>query len=151
MALVILGLRRRPSAPFVPSARRAPRLWALRLLGFLATIIYFAISWAVPSKVPLALVTMLLFAGFVALAVWRMRAWSRRQGWGAEHRLALASGVLGFFLLLFAPLVEFLAQPAGKPTTGMTLVAVVFLIGLIWLARRVGKARLAPQSAMYPA
>ncbi len=151
VALVVLALRRHPPAPVVPSARRTPRLWTLRLLGFLATIIYFMISWAVPSMVPLALVTMLLFAGFVLLAAWRVRAWSRRQGWGAEHRLALASGVLGFFLLLFAPLVEFLAPPAGKPTTGMTLVAVVFLIGLIWLARRTGKARVAQQSAIYPA
>ncbi len=140
VALVMLALRRPAPAPFVTSPRRAPRLWSLRLFGFLATIIYFTLSWIVPRLVPVALITMLLFAGFAVLAAWRVRAWSRREGWSAEHQLALASGVLGFFLVLFAPLVEFLAPPAGKPTTGMTLVALVFLVGLVWLARRAGKA-----------
>lgn len=151
VVLVVLALRRHPPAPVLPSLRRVPRLWSLRLLGFLATIIYFTLSWVVPKMVPVALVTMLLFAAFVLLVAWRVRAWSRRQGWGAEQRLALATGVLGFFLLLYAPLVEFLAPPAGKPTTGMTLVALVFLVGLIGLARRAGKKPATEQSAIYPA
>jgi hypothetical protein len=150
VALVVLGLRRRPPLPLVPTARSAPRRWSLRLLGFLATIIYFTLSWVIPNVIPVALITMLLFAGCVLFAVWRVRAWSRRLGWGAEHRLALASGVLGFFLLLYAPLGEFLAPPAGKPTAGMTLVAVVFLAGLAWLSRRAGQARIMQQSAIHP-
>jgi hypothetical protein len=50
----------------------------------------------------------------------------------------LATGVIGFFVLL-APLIEFVAHPAGKITTGMTLVNLAFLVGLILLARSVGR------------
>jgi hypothetical protein len=67
-----------------------------------------------------------------------VREWSGRSGWGAEQRLALASGVMGFFLLL-APLIEARPHDPTKPTTGMTLAALGWLAGLIWLAYRAGR------------
>jgi hypothetical protein len=49
--------------------------------------------------------------------------------------LAVVLGALTFFIL-FAPLQEFdKARPDN--TTGMTLVGLAFIIGLIWLHRRI--------------
>ena len=59
-------------------------------------------------------------------------------GWGGRHRLALAEGCLGFFLLT-APLFEFVIHPGGKPMSGMTLVAVATLAALVWLDRVTGR------------
>ena len=67
-----------------------------------------------------------------------VRRWSGRVGWGAEQRLALATGAASFFLLL-APLLE-TSHPGGKNTTGMTLMAVLWLLFFVLLARRLGRA-----------
>ena len=142
---VWLGLRLRPAAPrwpiSSPAHRPAPRLWLLRLAGLAATILFFAISWAGPGITHSPAVAIGLLTGLIVLCEWRVHRWSTRAHWGAEQRLALVSGVMGFFLLL-APLVEFAARPAGKNTTGMTLVAFLWLAGLIWLAHRAGRQRI---------
>jgi hypothetical protein len=135
VGLVWLGLRFRPRPLPANPLRRAPRLWTLRLAALAATVAFFFALWFLPHLVPLALVPALAIAGLVALGVWRVRAWAARRGWGARQRLALAAGAMGFFLLL-APLVEFSVRPPGKNLTGMTAVALLWLAGLIWLARR---------------
>jgi hypothetical protein len=140
VALVLLGLSLHPpAAAHFPQTRPAPRLWRLRLTGLSGTIAFFFLLWAGPSIVPLALALMLLIAGLIVLAVWRVRRWAARPGWGMEHRLALAMGALSFFLLL-APLLEFGGAHPGKIMTGMTLVAVLWLTFFIALARRAGRA-----------
>jgi hypothetical protein len=122
----------------IPEARSAPGLWTLRLLAFAITFAFFFTAWALPNIVPIPIVPCLVLVGIVALSVRAISSWARRPGSGAEHRLALATGVIGFFVL-FAPLIEFVAHPAGKITTGMTLVNLAFLVGLILLARSVGR------------
>jgi hypothetical protein len=126
-----------PQPPVAPAQwpRRAPRLWTLRLAGFGYIVAFFAISWGIGPAIrwpPLALV---LLATLGALAAWRLLAWSRRAGWGARSRLALAAGAVFFFILL-APLLEFAAHPAGKIMTGMTLAAVFWLAFVVLLAFR---------------
>src|SRR5262249_47178999 len=114
---------------------RAPRLWRLRLTGLVGAVAFFFLLWAGPSIVPSALALMLLIAGLIMLGTWRVRRWAARPGWGIEHQLALATGVLSFFLLL-APLLEFGGPRPGKVMTGMTVVALLWLTFFIALARR---------------
>src|SRR5262249_21754147 len=102
--------------------------------------------WAGPSIISVAWVVMLLLVGLIALAAWRVQRWAARPGWGAEHRLALATGALSFFLLL-APLLEFGGPHPGKTMTGITLVAVLWLTLVITLARRAGRTARTPVGA----
>lgn len=135
VALTMIGLRWCP-VPYQPRLfYPVPRLWTLRLAGFAATITFFFTLWVLPAKVPAAWITALAMIGALALVASAVRRWSARPGWSRAHRLALASGVLSFFLLL-APLFELGAATHGKPTSGMILVASFFAALLIMLARR---------------
>ena len=55
---------------------------------------------------------------------------SRNGTWNDEHRVALASGALAFFVLL-TPVQEFDATRTDNPT-GMTLVGLATLVFLLW-------------------
>src|SRR6266849_6379804 len=95
------GYTHPPLAYFIalaPSTRSAPRLWQLRLLALATTLLFFFDLWAMPNLVPFPLVPIALVIGLVALATWILRRWARRAGWGAQHRLALAFGVITFFV-----------------------------------------------------
>lgn len=119
-------------------ARRAPRLTTLRFAGFFATVIFFALNWAGPKQIADPAILLVLVAGFAAFMAWRIHRWSRRRGWGARHRLALATGALLFFVAL-GPILEHTTQRADKNTAGMTVAAVgwlIFFIVLAWRARR---------------
>jgi hypothetical protein len=112
-----------------------PRPRRFVVFGFGATLAFFFINWVWPHLNVPVLLTLL---GTVALAIFNARrVWkmSCNGTWGDEHRLALASGALGFFMLL-APLQELDASRTDN-TTGMTLVGLVALSLLIWLGRRV--------------
>ncbi len=109
------------------------------LLGFGATFFFFLIFWALPAlEVPVVLTVLAVVVLVIAVA-WAVRRMSRGGGWTDEHRLALASGALTFFVLL-APLQEL---DASRPddTRGMTLVGLATL-GLLVLLRRRVKRRL---------
>lgn len=131
-----LGLHVRVNRP-VPSEKRLPGLWTLRLWALGTTVAYFITIWAFPAIIRPAVVTGAAIVAVVAFGVWRVRTWSARAGWGAEQRLALASGAMGFFLLL-APLLE-LAHPGHKPEQGMALAALCWLAGLVALALVTGR------------
>ncbi len=120
---------------FVPGEVGLARPFWYGLTGFLATAGLFLLAWALPeTRIP-ALVTMLLMAGLTALTG---RVVLKRLGagivWSERHQLALAAGALGFFILL-TPLQEM--DPARPDNTaGMTLVGIVALLFLVWMARR---------------
>jgi len=141
LAVGLVWLALHPLRRGVPnvSARRAPGLWALRLAGLGMTAAFFFVFWGFPSLINSPQVTFITLALVGLFALWRVREWSGRSGWGAEQRLALASGVMGFFLLL-APLIEARPHDPTKPTTGMTLAALCWLAGLIWLAHHAGRS-----------
>lgn len=138
IGLVALGLRVPRSTPKVEtsSPRPLPRLWLLRVVGFGAMFLYFAAEPLLQFWAPFEL-AFVIFGVVLALLAWRIRLWSRRAGWGARQMLALASGVLGLFILVFAPVEEVAGSVNGKPTHGQSLVALGFLVLLIVLARRV--------------
>jgi hypothetical protein len=144
-----LALTRRPRAA-ASSTRAAPRLWLLRVcaapglaLVILAPSLFNDVR--VPFEMALALNVVLL-----ALGVWRVATWARCTGWNARHMLALATGGLGFLVLFWDPLLELLGQAGGKPTRGTAVVALVYLIGLIVLARRTTRRLSQPPASATP-
>ncbi|HEV2237593.1 MAG TPA: hypothetical protein VGR57_13095 [Ktedonobacterales bacterium] len=121
------------------SSGALPSLWTLRLLGCLAlTLDLFLPNLEKGLRVPYQ-AAMAINVAVLALALWRLATWSRRAGWGQRHILALATGVLGFLIVLWDPLLELAGQASGKPTRGTAVVAALYLIGLIALARVVAR------------
>ena len=120
--------RNRPAHPF----------WFL-LTAFLATFVFFFLFWMLPNTPTPPLLTMLFMLGEVALVGWVMLKLSGGGlAWSNEHKLALASGGLIFFILL-APMQE-LDKNRPDNTTGMTIVSlatVIFLLGLMKHIKRV--------------
>jgi hypothetical protein len=73
-------------APRPKIARRAPNPWLVGVVAFIASSLFFAQS---DSWLSVAF-GFLLVAAMIGLVV----RWSRREGWDAAHRLALAGGAL---------------------------------------------------------
>jgi len=109
-------------------------LWFLPV-GFLGTFALFFLEWVMPKTGLHPIFLMLLVTGLVILVGWIMLQMSGGGGWTERHKLAIASGALGFFILL-APLQE-LDKTRTDNTTGMAIVGLAMAIFLIWLALRI--------------
>jgi hypothetical protein len=134
------GLRRR-KAPATTSTgsrdtvRPAPRLWTLRLAAFAAAFAVLVNLFLLSAIIPVRLIPIAIVAGVDLVSIVVVLQWSKRPGWGMRHRLALASGAMGFFIV-FAPIQEFVIPDHDAHKAGLTLVNLLALGGLIWLARR---------------
>lgn len=121
-----------PAARSSSKARRPP--WT-GLVAFVGTVAFFGVAWALPATgVPpwlLAMGTACVLAG-VSFAVVTLTDGGRALS--PAHRLSLAAGALGFFILL-SPLQEF-----GRGAPGMALVGLGFVGILFWIARRLRRS-----------
>lgn len=141
-----LALRQRSTNGGLES-QPPPRLWTLRLAALAAAVIWVLIESGMPNVIKVGLIPVLALLILAAVSARTVRAWARRPGWGPQHRLALATGIVGFWILL-SPVTE-LTHPAGRNTLGMSLVGLLTLIAMIVLSRRV--ARQAPLHRTLPA
>jgi len=143
---LFLAARRLPVREGVMPPVRVPRPLWFALVGFVAQFVFFfGIFWGLPEfGIPVPL-TMLAAVALVALVAWGVQRMSRGGAWNDEHRLALAGGVLMFFVLI-APLQE-LDETRVDNTTGMMLVGLVTFLFLLWLWRRVRAASKNPPLA----
>ena len=136
-ALVWLAQRERPARHGASrSSKRAPRLWTLRILAFVVIAVNTALSSLFQSAKAPFQAEYMAYALFALAVFWRLRVVARRVGWSDEHRLALASGALGFFILLWDPVLEVIGSAGGNPTRGTLIWALLYLVMLILLARR---------------
>lgn len=119
--------------PRPPEGSKEPVL-RFRVIGLLGTLSLFAVSWAVPNTGAPALLNLWLMAGLPAAVFIAVTAASRGRQLSERQSLGLASGGLGFFILL-APLQQ-LSKNRADNTSGMAIVGLFFLIGLILLDRR---------------
>jgi hypothetical protein len=83
--------------------------------------IFFVATSVLPSALrlpsPIALV---LSAALFGWGVWRISTWSARPGWTERHWLAVVTGVVLYFDLIWAPLIEFGARlPRPHRTDGV--------------------------------
>jgi hypothetical protein len=116
-------------------ARRVPRPLHLAGIGLGSTLAFFVCCWALPSLGVPVLTTALAVVVLVGLVAWRVGCLSGRGTWTDEHKLALAGGALGFFVLL-APLQQLDATRPDN-TAGMALVGLATAILLLALWQRV--------------
>jgi hypothetical protein len=128
LALVLPARRVSPGRP----PRPAPARWALRLLGGLGGVLWFAldVAGAVGRGVPAAAVLPagLLLAAGTALLV---RRWSAPgRGWSGGHSLALASGALAASLLFGLLVSSIRPGPATAVQLAVTAAAVALLVAL---------------------
>jgi hypothetical protein len=131
---------------FAYSARRLPSDWGTKgqkalpkpivlwLIAAAGSFAFFLGFYSSPSLVPsplamlYGLLLVFVMARFIMRFNWREKA-------SDMHVFALSSGALTFFLV-FAPLQE-LDKSRQDITAGMSLVALAFAIGLIWLRLRI--------------
>ncbi len=133
--LVAVGVRRWPTSTRVVAPRQPPRLWWLRVIGFLAMAFEIVNVGIFQTLVPAwaAFVVNVLVYGGLLLLVTR---WGRNPRWGARHALALSYGALGLFIFLTAPILEVVGSVNGKPTHGTAAIALGYAIMLTVLSRR---------------
>jgi hypothetical protein len=125
--------------------RPAPRLWTVRLACFLyMTAFFLGVGVVLPSTGLPAAAAMAVAAVFFAWGLWRLRAWSARRAWGARHRLAVATGLLMYFVFVWGPLVEFGLHIPDR--TGLTAVNLLILAALLLFDGRL-KRRESPGTA----
>jgi hypothetical protein len=106
----------------------------LRVIGFIGTLTLFALSWAVPNTGAPALLNLWLMAGLPLAVFIAVTAASRGRQLSERQSLGLVSGGMGFFVLL-APLQQ-LSKNRADDTSGMAIVGLLFLVGLILLELR---------------
>jgi hypothetical protein len=119
-------------------ASRRPLLFGV--LGFFGTLAFFLLHWVLPETGLPVPITMGTAIGLVVLMIWAVGRMSGHGAWTDEHRLALVSGALLFFILL-APLAEVDKTRLDNPA-GMTLIGLGALAFLLWMrasTRRVVK------------
>jgi hypothetical protein len=137
LVLALVAVARWCPRPLLsPRERRAARTFVYVLAGFSATVAFFVLLWGVPHTGVHPLITMSLMAILVAGVLWlACRMSGNGAAWSAKHQLGLASGMLGFFILL-APLTE-ADRNAPDDKTGMALVGLQFVVFLLYAALRV--------------
>jgi hypothetical protein len=151
--LSVVALRIKPAAPTSYSVSALPpHPWVLRIFAFVVFGVLILLPDVLPSlRVPFPL-ELAATGMLAALCAWLMASWSRREGWSDRQRLALAAGALGFFLLIWDPILELAGSAGGATTHGTAVVALAYLIMLVVLTQRVGRrvrvqARLATEMA----
>ncbi len=150
VALLLIGSFVRIPTPRPQPDRQAPGVWTVRFAVFGLTTAFFGASILLPDlRVP-AIITSLVVTTIGGFGLWRVRTWTARNGWNARHWLAIVMGVLGWFLLLWTPLMEFGQHaPLREGLVLANVIAMALAFILDWrLKRRI--ARTAPPSVSQP-
>jgi hypothetical protein len=133
VALVLIGLAfaapKRPAT--LPGDRPAPRAWLVGVLAFVISSAYVLRpeSWL---GVGIGLVTLAVVAYIIG-------RWSRREGWDARHRLALAGGALLTYAWLGFVLNELYGRQGSVYVIGQAVLAACAILLLIAAYRVVRK------------
>ncbi|MCP4538166.1 MAG: hypothetical protein GY832_13580 [Chloroflexi bacterium] len=130
--------RRLPASKPTSRPGRIPRPLWFACVGFIFALSFYFFMLIPPElDIPVSL-TLWTTLVLPMATMWLLYKMSRGGAWNDKHRLALASGVL-MFLVLIAPLQE-LDTDRLDNTTGMTLVGLITFCFLVWLRRRVRRA-----------
>jgi hypothetical protein len=137
VGLVLIGSLVRIPAPRWNPGAGAPGVWTVRLTMFGLTTVFFLLDFVLPAtKIPPPL-TMAISVGIFSFGLWRMASWSARGGWNARHWLALVMGLLGWYLLIWGPLVEFAFRlPLREGLTLANLIVMIVLFVFDWRLKR---------------
>jgi len=134
-ALVVVVARKLGLEPTGQSSGRAPSARLLWVIGFASTLFFFITFYAGPFLVnnPVAIILLEALIAFAGLRYLSRVDW---HGAGSDlRRLAVVAGALSFLIGL-APLQELDKARVDNPS-GMTLVALAAIVGLVLLWRKV--------------
>jgi hypothetical protein len=141
LAAALVGLARRLPRP-APAARALPPV-ALFWLALGWAMAWFGVFYTFPAKQVSAGWTLAALGAVAVAGVWGFARWAADPA--PRRRLALASGVIGLFILL-TPVQEMDKKRTDHPR-GMIVAGLAAAGGLAWLARRVGRPRAATRRA----
>ncbi|HUY76131.1 MAG TPA: hypothetical protein VMV29_05140 [Ktedonobacterales bacterium] len=137
VTLILVGGFARFPTPRPQPGRRAPGVWAVRGTMFGLTTLFFVLSFILPATKLPPPVMMAIAVGVFSFGVWRIARWSACDGWSARHWLALVMGLVAWYLLLWAPLVEFAFRlPEREGLTLANLIAMIALFVFDWRLKR---------------
>jgi hypothetical protein len=128
-------------ARLLPAPQPAPKqswlLWPIcfTVVGFWITVFFFVTHLILPELGLPVWLTITATILWLLATVWVVRTLSRGGRWNDKHKLALLTGPLLFWILL-APLQE-MDPKRLDDTTGLTVVAFLILLFLIWLRGKV--------------
>jgi hypothetical protein len=136
---VSIAPARTTEAPRVPGPRELPFF----LFGMTCTVLFFALTWAVPSTGLVPAAVAMVFVAALAVGFFAgLRELVRAFSWTAANQWALAAGALAFFVA-FSQLVELDRNrpddPRGMRIVG--LIAAALLLAGFLKVRREGAAR----------
>jgi hypothetical protein len=118
LSLFLVGSRIPLHLPSIVSSRTVPRLWTVRMMMWAITVGNFLLVFIGKGfHIPFVF-TLLLTLAYDGVALRWVYVLSARPGWNASYRLAVASGIIAFYMI-FALLLEF---AVGYPGVFLTLV-----------------------------
>jgi hypothetical protein len=124
-----------PDLRHEPGQAKGTRPARFLLLGAAGTLVFFLLSWVIPTTgFPpfLNILALLMWVVFVGILI--LRFTDHARAWTDKHLVALIGGGLSFFVALDF-LTEFIPSSA-KDYTGQAFVGIGFVGFLAWLYRR---------------
>jgi hypothetical protein len=107
-------------------------------------LLFLGINLVLPTTHMPAAISMIFSLAVLSFGLWCVRSWSARVGWGARHHLAIATGILLYFIFFFGPLIEFVVRLPGRAgTTAVNLAIFVGLLCFDWYLKRRGRSKAA--------
>jgi hypothetical protein len=120
---------------FASNGNGSPTVRWFTVFGVLWTVGLFFFSWIFVWLAPAPVTGLLMILFFLLSGLLLVKRTGKGKQWDARRQCGLASGALGFFLLL-APILEFAGGAWPNKNAGMTVAAVVMLAFLGWLNGR---------------
>ncbi|MFB3766464.1 MAG: hypothetical protein ACE14P_14615 [Methanotrichaceae archaeon] len=141
--LIILAFRLRPASPkFEPeSMHHAPNVWLVGAFSLAAGSIFMLVPHPSAWWIPVILYLVLYIAVIIVVV-----SWSRRSGWGDEHRLALASGALLTYAWHAFPQPSLFLDNSTIDLIGNTIFALAAIALIAVAAKRVTSNAAEPSS-----
>jgi hypothetical protein len=101
------------------------------------TTLFFLLAFILPATKISPFLTGAIVVGIFSFGLWRIASWSARDGWNARLWLALVMGLLGWYLLIWGPLLEFgIRLPAREGLTLANLIVMIALFVFDWRLKR---------------